>query len=384
MYAPLTCLWLCSVLAFAEAAIPISSAGFVDRGWPRWRLVIALGSGPGPPPGLEAHRLAVTVAVSVAGPLFYRDRKGVLTLVVGSLVAAAAVAIAPHAAMVGLRDGRLTGFFRSNLTRGEPTPIAVQFLGTIYLSPNQSLPWYNTLVWTIAASPVGFMACALLGTVGAVRVREDRFASLAVISWMFLLVLRALPHTPGHDGVRQILPAFGMLALVAGLGVSVRPGSWSRCLIVAADSEGAVSGAVMLPAPPFLLESGSRRSAGAVRLGFEPTYYWDTLTPEVLGSINRQAARASRCDFAVAHFLLLPQADRPTAAGALPFEDSLPWQWYLVQNRPGAMDRVDRAHRPFWSPAQAARQVWGSARVGIWASDMEAVAAEASSSMPNP
>ena len=36
--------------------------------------------------------------------------------------------------------------------------------------------------------------------------------------WLFLMILRAMPHTPGHDGVRLFLPAFGVLALLGGLG----------------------------------------------------------------------------------------------------------------------------------------------------------------------
>jgi len=157
-------------------------------------------------------------------------------------------------------------------------------------------------------------------------------------------MLRALPHTPGHDGVRQILPAFGALALVAGFGVSARPGLLARCLVVAAILEGAVSIAVMMPVPLSYFSPAVGGLPGATRLGFEPTYYWDTLTPEVLDRINRQTAPGRSIAFLGAptsyYYLKHSGQLRPPA---VPFDRSLPWEWYLVQNRPGAMDAMDRA-----------------------------------------
>ena len=47
-----------------------------------------------------------------------------------------------------------------------------------------------------------------------------RIEVLVLLSLAFLLALRALPHTPGHDGVRQFLPAMGCLALVASFGAT--------------------------------------------------------------------------------------------------------------------------------------------------------------------
>ena len=66
------------------------------------------------------------------------------------------------------------------------------------------------------------------------------------------MTLRALPHTPGHDGIRQFLPAFGMLALLAGLGaesVRSRLGTWGKALIFLATVEGALSVGLMMPVP---------------------------------------------------------------------------------------------------------------------------------------
>ncbi len=274
--------------------------------------------------------------------VLYRERKGVLTLGVGGLVAAATVYAVTPPWWCEPWDG-LTKFFLSNLTRGKNAPMPVQFLGRVYLSPNQSLPWYNTLVWTVAASPVGFLAWALVGSVRAVRDRRDRFGSLAVISWAFLLILRALPHTPGHDGVRQILPAFGVLAIVAGLGVGTRPGLRSKCLIVAAILEAVVSIAIMMPVPLSYFSPAVGGLPGAARLGFEPTYYWDTFTPEV-HRLGQSAHRAGPVDRIFADALLVPL---PEAVGTIPSGGGPPRSFPAVAVVSGAEPpRGDDSARP--------------------------------------
>jgi 4-amino-4-deoxy-L-arabinose transferase-like glycosyltransferase len=372
--APLTCLWLGSVMAFAEAAIPV--AGSAERRSPRWGWTIVFGFLVGAAAGTKLTGWLLPVPFLI-WTLFHRERKGALTLVVGSLVAATTVyAITPPWWFAPWHG--LTEFFRSNLTRGESTPIPVQFLGTIYKSPNESLPWYNTLVWTVAASPIGFLAWALVGLVPAVREHGAKLTSLAVLSWIFPLALRALPHTPGHDGVRQILPAFGSLALVAGLGVGARPSLRSKCLGIAAILEGAVSIAVMMPVPLSYFSPAVGGLPGAALIGFEPTFYWDTLTPDVLGWVNDNTAPGRSIAFLGAptsyYYLKRSGQLRPVA---IPFDRSLPWQWYLMQNRPGAMDAMDRAlitrygHRRRLLSKLGVPLVWAFER-----GEMEAIALE--------
>ena len=68
-------------------------------------------------------------------------------------------------------------------------------------------------------TPVGFLVMAVLGIWAAVRHwRSEPIGLLIAGHWIFLMMLRAMPHTPGHDGVRLFLPAFGVLALLGGLG----------------------------------------------------------------------------------------------------------------------------------------------------------------------
>ena len=92
-----------------------------------------------------------------------------------------------------------------------------------------------------------------------------------------------MPHTPGHDGVRLFLPAFGVLALLGGLGPGccwIDPGRWGTAAIVAALAEGIASVAVMMPVPLSYFSPVVGGLPGATALGMEPTYYWDALTPE--------------------------------------------------------------------------------------------------------
>ena len=109
----------------------------------------------------------------LAWSLLYRDRRGFLTLLVGLGVAIVLLyALNPPWWTEPLAG--VERFLRSNLTRGRTRPIPVLFLGQVYVTPNGSLPWYNTLVWTVFVAPVGFLALALVGVVPRARAGPER------------------------------------------------------------------------------------------------------------------------------------------------------------------------------------------------------------------
>ena len=113
--------------------------------------------------------------------------------------------------------------------------------------------------------------------------RDEPIGLLIAGHWAFLMLLRALPHTPGHDGVRLFLPAFGVLALWrawAPAPLLDQWGRWAKLAIIAALLEGAVSIAVMMPVPLSYFSPLVGGLPGASALGMEPTYYWDALSPE--------------------------------------------------------------------------------------------------------
>jgi hypothetical protein len=275
-------------------------------------------------------------------------RKGLQTLSVGAGVAVLTLYLFNPPWWPDPITGVL-GFFTSNLSRAETIPIQTLFLGEVYNTPIDSLPWYNTLAWTLFVVPAGFLALALVGAVraaaGLVRGGASPLAPLALVHWAFFLALRSLPHTPGHDGVRQFLPAFGCLALLVAPGVDWLMGRsirWGKAIASAAMAEGVLSVAVMMPVPLSYYSPIVGGLPGAARLGMEPTYYWDALTPAAVDWLNRHTPTNRTVLFATnpTSWFYLRETGK-LRPGIAPFDPGRPL-WYVVQNRPGAMRPVDR------------------------------------------
>jgi 4-amino-4-deoxy-L-arabinose transferase-like glycosyltransferase len=355
----LTCAWIGSILAFTKAVEPEGELS--PRRRPRWVWVVVFGLCAGAAAGTKLTGWFLPFPF-LAWTLIYRDRRAFLTLVVGGFVALLALyAFTPpwwNNPVAGLET-----FLRSNLTRSETTKIPTMFLGRVILTPKDSLPWYNTLVWTVFVTPAGILILALTGAGRALRrARSERFGLLVLLHWAFLLTLRALPHTPGHDGERQFLAAFGVLALLAGLGAAsavARLGRWGKLLIVAALAEGAVSIALMFPALLSYYSPLVGGLPGAARLGMEPTYYWDALSVEALGWLDAHAGPGEKVLFPTypTTWRYLRQSGR-LKAGALPHEPGR-WTWYVVQNRPGAFGPEDRLLVARSGPQHVLVQKWG-------------------------
>ena len=246
--------------------------------------------------------------------------------------------------------GGLEAFFESNLTRSKTTRIPTLFLGQIYVTPQSSLPWYNTLAWTAMVTPALFLFLAAGGVVRALRwPRSDRFGMLVLAHWGFLMALRALPFAPGHDGIRQFLPAFGCLALLVGLGAAeaIQPSKKTRNRSSAALPllEAALSVALMMPVPLSYFSPLVGGLPGATRLGMEPTYYWDALDRQHPRLAQHQySARARSSSSAPTQrpgsTFVKPTSSNRLVAG-LEAQD-IPLAWYIVQNRTGMFNPVDR------------------------------------------
>jgi len=379
----LTSLWAGALMAFARAV------GREGRS-PRWGWTIAFGvlCGWAADTKLTGWFLPIPF---VAWSALRRDRRGWLTLAVGALVGATVL----YAFNPGWWADPVSGvvrFLRSNLTRGRTIPIPIEFLGRVYMTPNQSLPWYNTLAWTVMVTPVLFLALATVGAGGAIvggfrpmvaamrprsrslpykgggdqippsvipghrgnlppsplvgegRGRGAAFAVLATLHWVFLLALRAMPHTPGHDGVRLFLPAFGVLAIVAGLGAAMVLGRfpWAgRAIIAGALIEGALAVGLMMPVPLSYFSPAVGGLPGATARGMEPTYFWDALSDEALDWLNANTPPGRSVRFATypTSWLYLRRSGRLRANlwGSDPGRPA----FYVLQNRPGAFGPAD-------------------------------------------
>lgn len=336
----LTCLWVCAVLAFLNA---VESRGDpVSR--PRWGWTMVFGLVVGCAWGTKLTGWFLPLPF-LAWTALYRDRRAAWVLGGGCAIALVTVyALTPP--WWPNPVGGVWRFLWSNLTRAHTTRIPTLFLGRVILTPQDSLPWYNTLVWTVFVTPVLFLAMAMAAAArGLGRWRLDRFGTLALGNWAFLLALRSLPHTPGHDGERQFLAAFGCLALAVGLGAAwavERLGRWGKALIAAALVEGLVSIALMMPVPLSYFSPLVGGLPGAARLGMEPTYYWDSMTGEALAWLNANTPPGGKVLFPTYPTIwqYLRQAGKLTAP-ALPPEPGR-WVWYVLQNRPGAFNPEDR------------------------------------------
>jgi len=372
----LTCLWVGALLAFALAVER-------DGRSPGWGWAVGFGvlCGWAADSKLTGWFLPLPFT---AWALLYRDRRGWLTLLVGGLVGVVVL----YAFNPGWWADPVSGverFLRSNLTRGRTIPIPVEFLGRVYATPRASLPWYNTLAWTVMVTPVGFLGLAMVGAGGALvrgcrslvarrplsptlppkgggsqregsgSPREgsggiaapslDRFAVLALLHWGMLLALRGMPHTPGHDGVRLFLPAFGVLAIVAGLGaawVVGRLGRVGQGLVIAAIAEGIVSLGLMMPVPLSYFSPVVGGLPGASALGMEPTYFWDALPDDALEWLdaNTPPGRSVRFATFTTSWLYLKQAGK-LRANLWRVDPGKP-AWFVIQNRPGAFGQAER------------------------------------------
>jgi hypothetical protein len=327
----------------------------------------------------------------LAWTLLYRDR-----------AAAKGMAVAVPLAMVTFfllnpplwHDpiGGWARFFQMNLGRSQFN-IPTQFFGEIY-DVHRPLPWYNTLVWTGITVPVGILL--LMGAGVAVvlrRCRDDRTGTLLLANALVLLIVRALPGVPPHDGVRLFLPSFAFLAALAGVGAAAvrewrvasgewrdtRPGSKPdahhsplttrhlSCVAVLMLYAGSAT-SVIWYAPQWLSYYNLLIGGlpGATALGMEPTYYWDGLDRSVLDWLHKHTTPDEKVLFG-------PVLEEKALSGPVPkervleekvqagptenlrqmqkwglfrrrfeFGDSGRYRWYVIQHRPSA-----------WGPADA-------------------------------
>jgi hypothetical protein len=155
-----------------------------------------------------------------------------------------------------------------------------------------------------------------------------------------------MPHIPGHDGVRLFLPAFGVLALLVGLGARSlveRFDRLSRIVVPLAAIEGVASVALMMPVPLSYFSPLVGGLPGAVRLGMEPTYYWDGLTEEARAWLRSHTGPGQAIQFATnptSWKYLRETGDLPRAIVLL--DPGRP-AWFVMQNRPGEWTETDRA-----------------------------------------
>ena len=252
-----------------------------------------------------------------------------------------------HEPYYALRD-----HFHRSLHRAYSLDIPIRFLGRTYSIENP-LPWHNTLTWLLLVTPP---ATLVLGIVGVIRcATTPTAASLTVMAhWLTLMVARALPGTPPHDGIRLFLPAFGFWCVLAGIGAqtlvrtigSIRLVFWRaafRAALVVALLTSAVD---VVRYYPQLLSHYSVQAgglAGAVRMGMEPAYWWDALDTDVLNWLNEHTGPGESVAFSAVGNLKELRDWHRLHPNTVVEQTGAVFKWYVLQNRPGLLIPVDLA-----------------------------------------
>ena len=259
-----------------------------------------------------------------------------------------------------------------SLDRANTFNIPAQFMGHTY-SVQEPLPPYNTLVWLAIVTPLPTLVLGLAGLAYCVRQRSV-FSITLILHWITLMIVRALPGTPPHDGVRLFLPALGFWCVLAGVGaqsifnltVAIPALPWRaavRSLGAAALLASAVNLARYYPQTlsHYSLIAGGLR--GAAEKGMEPAYWWDALDNDVLRWLNDRTGADEAIAFSpVSNIALLQKWGRLRAKDVNP--DDATFKWYVLQNRPGMFSPTDRVLMRYEKPAfvkYAGRRASGSA-----------------------
>ncbi len=248
-------------------------------------------------------------------------------------------------------------FFASNLSRAKTQPLATLYLGNVY---EFSLPWHNTLVLTAVTTPVMVMMLGVVGIVACVsRARREPWCVIWPLSWLTLMIVRALPNAPGHDGVRLFLPSVASLAVLAALGAAWLaerfPTGWRRALaplvVAAAVGECLFGIARTYPYTDSYYNVVIGGLKGAERAGFELTYYWETAGPEFFdwarGQATKKPVRLAFPMDATNHNLMREWGKVPPEVGIVDLNEPPPGKpvrsdYFVLQRRRGLYYPSDR------------------------------------------
>ncbi|MDR1291683.1 MAG: glycosyltransferase family 39 protein [Planctomycetaceae bacterium] len=213
-------------------------------------------------------------------------------------------------------------FFNLNFHREINIPI--MFLGQLYDLQHQ-LPFYNTIFWTIITVPTGLLFFFLVGCCSILyssrfKIRKAEYGKRSIterlfkgeayrltgygISWRFglllflnmvvLLLIRMLSGVPVHDGVRLFAGSYVFLGIFAGIGATAIWRTKNLLPRIITIIIFAISLFNMFwYAPQWLsyYNFAVGGLSGAVKIGMEPTYYWDGFDDEVIKWLNANTGK---------------------------------------------------------------------------------------------
>ncbi len=177
---------------------------------------------------------------------------------------------------------------------------------------------------------------------------------LLVFQWATLMVVRAMPWAPPHDGVRLFLPSFAFFAALAGVGAGralyrnsllqdekIVAQGWAKVAIALALVAGTWDAVSYFPHGLSFYNRLIGGLRGATALGMEPTYYWDALDRETLAWLAEHTGENEKVAFAAAPPRNLELLKRWGLLARLPTDPGR-FRWYVVQRRPSVWQPADR------------------------------------------
>ena len=244
----------------------------------------------------------------------------------------------------------LWGHTREYLSRSTVrVSLKVWYLGTPYT--DRSVPWHYPLVMFATTIPIGLLLLGAMGVrTGLATGCADRCRNGFLLTWIVVpLVVFAVPAVAVYDGARLFLVAFPVWGVFVGTGADAVL-RWLRARISPRAATALVSGVFVLQgiglvlyAPCFLsyynAAVGGLRGADA--LGFERTYWGDSVTRHLLRETAQSIPKGSRVSVApmLHQFQLLALTEqspiiREHELQLLPFgEHSAPARYVLVFHR---------------------------------------------------
>jgi len=165
------------------------------------------------------------------------------------------------------------------------TDVPVHYLGVSY--KQNDAPWHYPFVMILATMPLAIIIMSQLGSVKA-RKEKQHVTLLVVASVAVHLGIFALPGVPKYDGVRLMMPVFPFIACLAGIGGAW---FWQRYGVggkIALLTVLALDLGLLIHAHPYELSYYNLAVGGAwgaQKLGFETTYWGDTLTQTTIDEI---------------------------------------------------------------------------------------------------
>ncbi|MGL4595851.1 MAG: hypothetical protein ACRCUY_14105 [Thermoguttaceae bacterium] len=305
----------------------------------------------------------------------------------------------------------ISGIYRwFALNLGRDINISILFLGEMF-DLHHSLPWYNTIIWTGITVPIGILILFGFGIFRLIRSPENRLSGIfLLLNMLVLLIVRSFPGTPVHDGIRLFVPAFAFLGIISGIGAgfvvkfnfsfqqnrkfynsqlnnsqqkyqqekqrfSYLKKMQIRGLFFVSFIFMISLGNMIWFAPQWLsFYNGIIGGlSGAVKLGMEPTYYWDGFDSEVRAWIRQNCNENETIAFSAASTSMLQiyqnQGELPRFIVVSP---EMTWQemqkrgvaYYVIQNRQSALFRRDEKIRQEHVPIFV--KTIRSKNFGIW------------------